>query len=118
MKKSTKALLLSALLCPGAGHFYLKKYISGCVLTGVFISALVVLTADIINITEQVTAELTAQINAGSIALDITALSAFLTEKLQAFETQHLTQISYLLMALWLAAAADVYRIGRRIDKK
>ncbi len=117
MKKSTKAVLLSAFLCPGAGHFYLKKHISGCVFTGAFISVLVVFVAEVINITEQVTAQLTAQINAGEIALDITALTVFLTEKLQAFETQSLSQISYLLMILWLAAAVDAYRVGRRADQ-
>ena len=32
MKKSTKAALLSALICPGAGHIFLKKYIRAMLL--------------------------------------------------------------------------------------
>ncbi|WP_019616348.1 DUF6677 family protein [Psychromonas ossibalaenae] len=117
MKKSTKALLLSAFLCPGAGHFYLKKYIRGSVLTGAFISALVVLIGDVINITNQVTAQLTEQINAGNIALDLTELTASITEKLQGFEAPYLTQISYLLMILWIVSVVDSYRVGRRIEQ-
>ena len=41
MKKSMKAALLSAFVFPGAGHFFLKKHITGTVLA-VFIISLFV----------------------------------------------------------------------------
>jgi hypothetical protein len=41
MKKSMKAALLSAFVFPGAGHFFLKKHITGTVLAVFIISLLV-----------------------------------------------------------------------------
>jgi len=42
MKRSTKAVLLSAFVFPGAGHVFLKRYLAGVVLAGVALIALYV----------------------------------------------------------------------------
>ena len=49
MKKSTRAILLSALVFPGAGHIYLKRTKTGLTLIGLTLIALIYIISDIIQ---------------------------------------------------------------------
>ena len=45
MKKSTTAALISALVFPGCGHYYLKKYVIGTILiVAVFVPLYIIIT--------------------------------------------------------------------------
>jgi len=49
MSKTTKAVLLSVFVFPGAGHFFLKKPIHGLILISISLVALVIVINDIMS---------------------------------------------------------------------
>jgi len=52
MKKELKAVLLTAIVYPGAGHFSLKKHLIGCIFAGVFTLLLFMTLGDILAIAQ------------------------------------------------------------------
>ena len=105
MNNSVKAILLSTLLYPGSGHFFLKKQIKGCIFAALFSLPLLLLFSEIINKTNQII----AQIESGNIPLDIIAISKALTE-ITSDSTVHI----YLMGAVWVISALDAYRLGKQ----
>ena len=113
MIKSTKAVLLSALVFPGAGHLYLKKTISGMIFGGAAIGALYYLLANII----ERTLEITEKIQNGEVPLDVIAITELVSTQLSGSETQALNIATTVLIISWLVSIFDSYRIGRVYDK-
>jgi hypothetical protein len=113
MKKSTKAALLSALVLPGAGHIYLKKYISGFVLAGAALSALYYLiskaTEDALKIVEQ--------IQNGSVPLDATSITELVSMQTAGAESQLPDIATAIVMICWVIGIIDSYRVGSMQDK-
>jgi len=70
MNKSNKAALFSALVFPGAGHFFLKRHISGAVIA---CAALVALYLIIANLLERAR-EIADKILSGEVGLDIATI--------------------------------------------
>jgi len=66
MKYSTKAMLLSAFLFPGVGHFYLKCYLTGAVLASLAVGALYFLLARTIEVAMRVS----EMIQQGEVGID------------------------------------------------
>jgi TM2 domain-containing membrane protein YozV len=112
MKTSTKAALLSGLVFPGAGHFYLKRYLPGVLLT-LAASIAVYLIA---SYAVQTALDIVQQIESGSVQPDIATITTLVTEKMHQTEeaTNHLT-IAF--VALWLIGIFDSYRVGRILER-
>ena len=72
MKKSNKAVLLSALVFPGAGHLLLKKRIIGAVLTCASLVALDLIIANMLNRAQ----EIADKILSGDVAPDAAGIQA------------------------------------------
>jgi len=49
MNTSTKSVLLSALVFPGAGHTYLKKYLHGACLMGNYFASIHYVASDVVD---------------------------------------------------------------------
>jgi len=108
MSKLANALLLSALVLPGSGHFFLKKPIPGAILAVVSIACFYVLFLTSVEIAQ----ELSAKIQAGEIPLDANAIEAAVTKN--AATNSGVVSIStYLLAFCWVIGVVDCYRIGR-----
>lgn len=105
MKKSVKAALLSALVYPGAGHFFLKKYALCAVFSCTFSVPLYFIISEIVAKAENIV----EQIKNGEIPLDIAAIS----ESLSSANAQELNIKMYVLVIVWLLGIVDSYRIGR-----
>jgi len=72
MKKSIKAVLLSALVFPGAGHLLLKKRIIDAVLTCASLVALYLIIANMLNRAQ----EIADKILSGDVAPDAADIQA------------------------------------------
>ncbi len=112
MKKSMKAALLSAFVFPGAGHFFLKKHITGAILAGATFASLYFLVSRMVERALQIT----EKIQRGDIQLDIAAITE-LVSKPTSTETLLLNITSAILIVFWIIGIADSYRIGHTQDK-
>jgi hypothetical protein len=100
MKKSNKAVLLSALVFPGAGHFLLKKHISGAILATASLAALYLIISNMLERAQQIA----DKILSGEVNLDEAAIAELLSRQPSGGES-------------WLTGIVDSYRCGRAQDK-
>ncbi len=114
MKKSTKAALLSALVFPGLGHIYLKKYLPGLVLAGASFAALYYLIADATD----KAFEIVDKLQSGDAPADIDSITAMLSQQPAGADAQLLNVATIALVICWLVGIVDSYRVGSAADKK
>ena len=109
MKKSFKAALLSAFLCPGAGHIYLKKYLFGCILILVAFSALFVITSKAV---EKAT-EISEQVASGEIPYDMEVIRDLITKSQSPEEIKQINTMTLIFIFAWIVGIFDSYRLAR-----
>lgn len=109
MKKSSKAILLSALIFPGAGHFYLKKTAIGFV----FLSLTLVCLYFIISTSVEIALDIANQIQSGEVPPDVVNISTLISARSTNAEYDYLEYIWPMLIVIWLLAMIDTYRVGR-----
>lgn len=114
MKKSSKAALLSALLFPGCGHFYLKKPIMGGLLTTISVVCLYLFTVNVLSLANAIS----DKILSGEIPADIIEISAAITKGLADSGLHHLNILTITLFSCWIIGIFDSYRVGRKEDLK
>ena len=112
MNKSIKASLLSALLFPGAGHIFLKKYIFGAVLSASASAALYVLISNAVEIAQQIV----EKIQNGEIRLDAAAISAMMEKQPPGTEALLIDIATLVLLVSWLIGVVDSYWLGKIQD--
>jgi hypothetical protein len=113
MKKSIKAVLLSALIFPGAGHFYLKKTAVGFV----FLSLCLVCLYLIITASVEIALDIANQIQSGEIPPEVENISTLVSARSASTDYAYLGYVWPALISIWLIAIADSYRVGRHQDK-
>jgi len=113
MSKQVKAVVLSAFVFPGAGHFFLKKYIPGTVLAGIALVSLYF----IISRTVEKALEITDKIQRGEVQLDIAAITELVSRQPTGTNSELLNIAGTALIISWLIGIADSYRLGRRHAK-
>jgi hypothetical protein len=108
MKKSTSAVLLSLLIFPGAGHFLLRRPARGCLLVAAALLPVGIIVRDAM----QQALAIVDKIQRGEIPLDQAAI-----ERAVAHADAASSTLAWCGVAIvWLIAAIDAYRIGRRLD--
>ena len=110
MNKSLKALLVSVLIYPGAGHLFLKKYVSGFSLIGAFTVPLLMVIIELIDKTNQII----ARIESGDIPLETGAVRDAVSQLMAGEAGQSIDFKIIVMIAIWVVAAADAYRVGKR----
>lgn len=113
MSKTSKAVLLSALVFPGTGHFLLKKSVAGAVLFGASLGALYYL---VVSAVEQAR-KIVEKIQSGEIQLDGLDITELVSNQLSGSETQTQSVATVVLILSWLIGIVDSYRVGRIQDK-
>jgi TM2 domain-containing membrane protein YozV len=108
VKKPIKAVLLSALVFPGAGHIYLKKYISGVLLVGTALVALYLLMSK----TMEKAVEISEKLQNGDVQLDIEALMELVSKSSSGADAQLLNMATLALIICWLIGVVGSYRAG------
>lgn len=114
MKKSTKAVLWSALVFPGSGHLYLKRYFVGLVLIGASLAALLY----VVDKSMESAYQIVGQIQNGSVAPDAASISDMITQQSSGPDGMLLDIVNYLLIIFWIIGIIDSYRIGRSEDRQ
>jgi len=107
MSRSTTAVLLSALVLPGAGHLYLKHVSRGLALIAVSLACLWVIVDSAL---QQVTIVLD-QLESGEAALDTGHISELVA---QTSGSSGSSMATLVLIGCWLAGMVDAYRLGRK----
>jgi hypothetical protein len=108
-----KAALLSALVFPGSGHFYLKKNMIGTVLAVAALASLYLLVSNAVERALSITEE----IQSGAVPLDVVAITELITRQLGGTEGQVLNFASAVLLISWLIGIVDSYRVGHLQSK-
>jgi hypothetical protein len=112
MKKSTKALLLSALVFPGAGHLFLKYYLRGAALMVLSLAGLAIIVVDAV----QQALGIFDKLQNGTMPLDANAISGLLTNSASSFPGWVLNIASYGIVLCWIIGIFDSYRMGKSQD--
>jgi len=112
VKTSTKAVLLSALVIPGAGHFYLKKPLVGTILCG----ASIALIAYIVSTLFQQALKIIANLESEDIGLDIQQLTILVTQQASKMDTGSVSIATTVFLLCWVIGIIDAYRLGNSGD--
>ena len=109
MNKSIKAALLSALVFPGAGHIFLKKYISGVVLIGASFAGIYYLTSKMVERAMQITDKIVS----GEIQMDAVAIAELISRQPVGSEAYLVNIAAAAFSICWITGTIDAYRVGR-----
>jgi hypothetical protein len=108
VKRSTKAMLLSGLVFPGAGHFYLKRWTEGILLSGTAACALYFIA----SVALSTALDITSQIERGAVAADVGVITELVARHLQATEGAT-NMATIVLTACWIMGIVGSYWQGR-----
>lgn len=112
MKKSLKAALLSAFVCPGCGHFYLKKPTTGKLLLVTTIATLCFLLWHAYQRAQLIS----QQILNGEIPLELNAIYSAVTQAPVGNEALYINIATMGFILAWLVGILDAYRLGKKHD--
>ena len=113
MKKPLKAVMLSALVFPGAGHFFLRRPVPGVIMAGSALTALYFVVAEAVGKAMQIS----AKIQSGEVPLDATVIAQLVSEQPAGADAQVLNIATVVLVIAWLFGIADSYRVGCMQEK-
>lgn len=114
MCKSTTAVLLSAFVYPGIGHFYLKKHIQGALFAGVATVSLYFLLVTVVKMAQ----DISDKILNGEIAIDVIEISEVIRKLLEDSGIHQVNVATSVLFICWIVSMVDAYRLGRVEDIK
>lgn len=112
MNRSTTAVVLSALVLPGAGHLYLKHAWRGITLIVISLACLWIIVD---RVMQQASAVLERLESEGG-ALDAGQLSDLVSQTSNSSGSTVATVASLVLLGCWLVGMADAYRLGKKKD--
>lgn len=104
--------MLSAFVFPGAGHIYLKFYVSGLLLIGVSSAGIYYLVLNMIEKALQIV----EKIQLGHVQADATVINQLLSSQTTGNESQLLSIATTAIAICWIIGIIDSYRIGRAQD--
>ena len=107
MKTKTKAILISALLFPGLGHFLLKRAMRGCLFIVPTLLAIGVLLRATLALADQ----LATEIQNGALPLDAPLIMARISASGGDDASTNLA--SLVLVVCWLGAILDAWWLAR-----
>jgi len=113
MKRSTKAVLLSAFVFPGVGHLYLRQFVIGIVLSGGSAGAVYYVVSSAVS----KALEIAETIQSEGVPLDIDAIVSLVSEQSRGAESVSLSIATIALIAFWVIGIVDLYRMGRVVGK-
>jgi hypothetical protein len=112
MSRSTTAVVLSALVLPGAGHLYLKHARRGVAFIMISLACLWLIVDRAL---QHVSAVLERLASEGG-ALDADSISDLVAQTSSSPGSAVATAATLVLAGCWLAGIADAYRLGKKRD--
>jgi len=113
MTPPLKATLISALVFPGGGHFYLKKHFTGALLAGISLVCLYLL----MSVAMEAAQVISQKILSGEIPLDILRIRKEIYTQSAAIGSTRGEVATWLLIICWLVGIADSYRLSRQQEQ-
>jgi TM2 domain-containing membrane protein YozV len=113
MKKATKAMLLSGLVFPGLGQLYLKRWVTGVLLTGIAAYALYVVA----SVTLSVTRDVAQKIESGAVSADIDTVTQLVNQQLSG-SAQASSTATLAFGVCWIVGIVTAFWQGRAQDKR
>jgi hypothetical protein len=110
MSRSTTAVLLSALVLPGAGHLYLKDFRRGVALMVISLACLWIVADRVMQEASSVFERLGSE----GGAIDAGHVSELLAQTSSSSGSAAATVAAFVLAACWLAGIIDAYRLAKR----
>ena len=110
MHKATKAALISALVFPGCGHFFLKSKLRGGVFSMFSAGCLYVILSFAVDIAN----DISEQILSGNIPLDMSSLMTEISTQLNGSSGEASNVAFLLLLACWGIAIIDSFILGHK----
>ena len=107
-----KAVLISALVFPGAGHFLLKKYPAGFFLA----SASCVSLYYIVKISIENAFQIVGDIQNNGAQLDVVALTELVSKQTANIDSNVINFATIALIICWFVGIFDSYRVSRVVD--
>ncbi|MCG9713028.1 hypothetical protein L1D29_09415 [Shewanella insulae] len=114
MNKAIIATLLSAFVCPGSGHFYLKRYNAGTLISCLSLSGLAYLLYQAVNRAVTVSDEILS----GELPLEFGAIYAAIGQITQGSEAFWIEAATWAFILGWLIGILDAYRQGRKLMRQ
>ncbi len=114
MSRSTKAVVLSALVFPGAGQLYLKHFQRGIALIAVSLVCLWF----IVEKTMQQASAVFDRLESEGGALDAGQMTDLLTQASSSSGSTVTSVATLILAGCWLVAIVDAYRLGKMQDER
>lgn len=112
MKTSTKALLLSALVFPGAGYLLFNRRLPFLVIAVVVFVALTIVLQHAFTIAT----EISNDILAGNIPFDTVQITKIISERSNVNSPIHVRLASWSLLVVWVGGIFDTWRLGRQLN--
>jgi hypothetical protein len=109
MSRPINAVLLSALVLPGAGQLYLKHYGRGFALIGVSLACLWILMDRAMQLASTVLDQITAE----GGAIDPAQITELVAQASNSSGSAFVTIASLGLAGCWLIGIVDAYRLGK-----
>lgn len=109
MKKPVKAALLSALIFPGAGQFFLKKYISAIFFAVFAAVGLYLLFSNLVTRAQ----EIIDKVQRGEVTADLATITELVHQQ-SATAIESLSPALVILLIIWLVSVVEAYRVGKR----
>lgn len=112
MSNSLKAAIYSALVFPGMGHFYLKKYVQGSVFFGLAAACLYFIMTTVITVSKQVVSQLTIE----DLPLDTGKVTELVQQAMAMVDGSAANTAIWVLIVIWLVSTLDAARLGRSVE--
>lgn len=110
MKKSSKAVFLTAFVLPGLGHYVLKRYISAVILIG----ASLILSYVLISTAIERALVISDKILKGEIQPDMLEITRLVSESSTGDGASLIGYATTALIAVWAVALLDIFRVSRQ----
>jgi len=111
MNKKIKAGLLSALLFPGAAHWWLQKY----TMAVVFAIAAAIPLYYIIDITLTQTQLIVDKVMMSGGSIDISSINDLVTQHMASTDTQDVHLATITLLCVWIMNILDAIRLASKL---
>ncbi|HSC68798.1 MAG TPA: hypothetical protein VLC79_13955 [Cellvibrio sp.] len=115
LSQAKRAAILSATIFPGAGLFFLRRYLRGCIFAVPALIIVAMLFKNLIVATVKLNQELAAEAEKGNLALDIAHMWGTLHGSL--FTSPYWDQGKWVLLASWLLSIVSSYFAGKQVDQ-
>ena len=114
MGNAKRAAILSAVIFPGAGLFFLRHPLRGCIFAIPAALIILLLFNNLLDVALRLNAELQEQVAAGQFGFDLAYMAKDLHSAI--FASPSWNEGKWMLLASWLLSIISSYFAGKKMD--